>query len=1018
MQVRRSVRWLLTTQLLLPLVAAEPTFAQPPAPPASEEEELEAAEPREDQQEIIVTGSRIPRPNLTAVSPVTVVDGEEIKLYGTILAEELVNTLPQVVPDQGNFLSNSATGTATVNLRGLGPERTLVLVNGRRLLPGDPEYTAPDINTVPAALIERVDVLTGGASSVYGSDAVAGVVNFILNTGFTGFRIDSQYSLFQHENRDGADVRQALIRRNFPFPKGNEADGGSSDVNAVFGSGFADGRGHVTAYGGYRRMSELTQDQRDYSACAVQGRADSDILDCGGSAASATGTFVTNFGPFRLGSDRSFVPGVTLYNFAPTNYYQRPGRRYIAGGFAELELNEMFEPYAEVMFMDDRSVAQIAPSGNFFRTTSINCDSPLLSEQQRSIVCRPGNFVGEIPVFDQNGALVRIEGSPRPFVDPVTGASYFRGVLRVGRRNVEGGPRQDEIAHRNMRLLGGVRGDLGAALSYDGHVLFGRAKSNGTFTEDLSIARLGRALDVVTGAGGEPVCRSVLTGEDPDCVPWDVFALGAVSPEAAAYLTQTGSRSGSVTQKVATASVIARLGEWGIRSPWSDEAPALNVGAEYRQDKLDFRPDEVLSSGDLAGFPFPPLPVEGSTKVSELFGEVRVPVIAERFIHNLSFEAGYRQSWQSNSESSFTTNSYKLGLDLSPVRAIRLRASYQRAVRAPNVRELFGPEFQSSFQRDPCAGISPTATLDQCARTGVSAVQYGNILANPFPFGGYNAIAGGNPALEPENATTRSIGAVLRPLPGLSATIDWFEIDVERIIVWPFAQEILNTCIETGDPLFCSRVHRDASGSLWLTPEGFVDERNMNIGGARTRGIDVGANFDRNIGRLGSIELGVLGTWLDKFTIDNGGLSIAFDCTGLYGPSCGLPRPEWRHKARLTWSPARQVALSLQWRHIGKVRLDSASGDPELAEPFLPANERIEAQDFFDLTGMFRIGGSYLLRLGVRNIFDREPPLVASGIPGIPGACFPPFCNGNTYPQLYDPLGRYFFAGVTVDFNR
>lgn len=969
---------------------------------------------------IVVTGSRIPRPNLTEVSPVTVVGEEEVKLQGVTLTEELINQLPQATPDQGAFVSNGATGTATVDLRGLGASRTLVLVNGRRLMPGDPTSPAPDINAIPSALIQRVEVLTGGASSVYGSDAVAGVVNFILDTRLDGLRVDGQASVFQHDNRIGSPVEDALIASGIAFPSGNAVDGGRQDINAAFGRGFFDDRVHATIYAGYRELSQLTQDARDYSSCALTAnRRNPEIIGCGGSIGSSPANLVTNFGIFRVGPDRTFEPGFTRFNYGPWNFYQRPGRRYIAGGFADAELGPALNPYVELMFMDDRSTAQLAPAVAFANVLNINCDSPLLSEQQRALTCVTGNFVGEFPVFDNAGNLVGIEGSPIAFTDPVTGATYHRATLVVLRRNVEGGPRRDDLRHKNLRLLGGTKGDLGRGISYDVSYLFGRVRFSSDFTNELSVSRIRRSLDVITDPEtGEPACRSALTGEDPACVPWDIFALDGVTSEATDYLSLEASREGDVEQKVGNAFVTADLGEWGLRSPWADEAPAINVGAEIRKDTIDYRPDENFQSDDLAGGILPETPFSGSIDVRELFGEARIPLITHGIVERLALELGYRQSWYSNPESSFATDSYKAALDFVPVRGIRLRASQQRAVRAPNIPELFERVARVGFGNDPCVGPTPEATEEQCARTGVEPGQYGHILAfPPGPFTTpYNSIVGGNPGLGPERATTRSIGLVLQPrfLRGFNATVDWFDISLDGAIARIGAQQIMDTCIETGDPLFCSRIHRDESGSLWLSDDGFVDDRHANIGAFEVRGIDVGANYAREIGRLGSISLGFLGTRLTRFTVDNGGLSTPYDCAGLYGLPCGVPRPKWRHTARLTWESRGAPSVSLHWRRIGKVTLAAASGDPVFERPFSPFDARIGAQDYFDLSALFRIRRDYVLRLGVRNIFDREPPLVTTNSPF--GACIAPACNGNTYPQFYDPLGRFLFAGVTVNF--
>ena len=1011
---RRPVHARVSPLLYLAIACSSSVRAQelPERPPTGQPE----------QGTIVVTGSRIPRPDLAAISPTTVIDGKEVRLQGAITTEGLLNSLPQVTPGQGAFLSNDATGTATVDLRGLGPGRTLVLINGRRLLPGDPFYPVPDINAVPTALIKRVEVVTGGASSVYGSDAVAGVVNFILDTELDGLRVEGQASLFQHDNRDGSDLRQALVRRQFPFPVGNTVDGGAQDINAGYGLSFADGRGHATIYAGYRKLSAVTEDSRDYSACGATGRIESDILDCGGSAVSVPGTFFTNFsGPLQIGSGREFVEGVTPFNFAPFNYFQRPDRRHTAGGFADFEISRGLEPFLEFMFMDDRTIAQVAPSGSFGgEVVSINCDNPLLSQQQRSMICFAGNFVGETPFFDDAGNLLAIAGAPEPFVDPVTGGTYFKGTLFPLRRNVEGGPRISDLRHKNLRFLAGVRGELGRGTSYEMSALFGKVKFKGAGFNDFSISRTQRALDVVADpATGNPACRSALSGEDPACVPWDIFAPSSVTPDAASYPEISTRQHGTVKQWVATAFANFNLETWGIRSPWANEAPSMNVGAEYRKDELDYQPDSTFASGDIAGGNPGVFPVSGMTNVKELFAEARVPLVGDRQIPSVVAEAGYRQSWQSNSKNRFSMNSYKLGLEFAPHRTVRFRATLQRAVRAPNVQVLFSPIFRHGFHNDPCAGVVPEATIEQCERTGVTATQYGRIASSPNPdVIPYNAISGGNPALDPEKATTKSVGVVLRPsfIPGLNATVDWFDISLRGAIELIGPSIIMDTCLETGDSLHCSRIHRDANGSLWQTPDGFIDNRAANIGSIKMSGVDVSLSYGRSVGSRGSFDFELLGTWVDRATFAGGGLAPTVTCAGAYGFFCGVPNPKWKHKARATWTFKEPFSLSLQWRHVGGARLDrSIPANPNIVGPWRPADERLGAQNYFDLTAFARVTNRYEFRLGVRNLFDREPPIVTGLGNGLEGMCTSPVCNGNTFPQLYDPLGRYLFAGVTFE---
>ncbi|HJP68616.1 MAG TPA: TonB-dependent receptor plug domain-containing protein [Sphingomicrobium sp.] len=272
--------------------------------------------------QIVITGSRIPRTDLTAVSPVTTVGGEEFKLAGATNVEELLNQLPQVNPSQGEFVSAGATGAATVDLRGLGSVRTLVLIDGHRVMPGDPRYPAPDINIIPVPLVRRVEVLTGGSAAVYGSDAVAGVVNFILDTHFVGFKAEGQFGGYQHNNRDEF-ARALLDRKQLPYPRGSVLDGGREYVSVEFGRGFLDGRAHVSVYGGYRDIDAVTQKQRDYGACPITAKnIPASILECGGPLVSYPGNYFDNLGnAYQVTPERTFVPGITRFNYAPWNFY-------------------------------------------------------------------------------------------------------------------------------------------------------------------------------------------------------------------------------------------------------------------------------------------------------------------------------------------------------------------------------------------------------------------------------------------------------------------------------------------------------------------------------------------------------------------------------------------------------------------------------------------------------------------------------------------------------------------------
>ena len=1016
---------------------AMPSFAQESPQPQS------AEEAPADSAAIVVTGSRIASPNLTSTAPVTTITNADIKLSGTSKTEDLLNSLPQVFAAQSSTLSNGATGTATVNLRGLGSVRTLVLVNGRRLMPGDPTSSAADLNFIPSSLVKRIDVLTGGASATYGADAVAGVVNFIMDTDFTGFRIDGNYSLYQHQNRNQV-IRPLLAARTnagfagFGYPDGNVVDGGTVDATVSFGTRFDDDRGHMTSYFGYRKANPILQSNRDYSACTIQNTGaaltnprrlnPAAPLQCGGSATSATGTafyFVPSTTSSTVGA---LGPGtltqgtLNRYNFAPLNYFQRPDERYTAGVFADYEVSEAFHPYMEFMFMDDRTLAQIAPSGDFGNTLTINCDNPLLSASQRAQICAPSNlingFIGTFPTAQNAGYNPNPAAPPVTFFDPTTGTAYNKGYFQLLRRNVEGGPRINDLQHTSFRGVIGARGDLSPALKYDAYYQYGRTNYSQVYSNEFSVARLGNALDVVDDprvAGIQPICRTKLSGVDPNCVPYDVFG-GTPSTASVNYLSATGFQKGQTTEQVASVVLTGLLGEYGIKSPWAEDGVSIAIGGEYRRETLELKTDNAFQTGDLTGQGAPTLPVSGAYNVKEAFGEIQVPLVSEGFFYNLSFNGAYRySSYEISNGKKFNTDTYKLGVEFSPVRDILFRGGYNRAVRAPNIQELFGPQIVGlDGVSDPCAGRTLTAADTGCLAQGLRIGQ--TVTANPAAQ--YNGFIGGNPNLQPEVSTTKTLGVVLQPrfLRNFSLSVDYFDIKIRNAIQGFGADAILSACTNSNNALACGLIRRNAAGSLWLSSDGFVTDLPQNVGGVQTRGIEFNGSYSHEIGEAGTVSLSMVGTLLDRYLVDNG-LTQPYDCVGYFGPTCGGPSPKWRHKARIGFNMPNGIGLSAQWRYYGPVDVEYKNKSTTLSGPFYNYQSRIASQSYFDFALTANIARQVTWRLGVNNALDRQPPLVTSGS-GTFGAsaCASVTCNGNTYPGTYDSLGRYIYTGVTLDF--
>lgn len=954
-------------------LVAVPAFAQDAAPQAADE-----AGPSEA---IVVTGSRIPQPNLTSVAPVSVVGAQDVKVSGATRVEDLLNAMPQVFAGQGSNLSNGADGTATVNLRGLGASRTLVLIDGKRLMPGQPGNSAADLNFIPTELIKRVDVLTGGAGSVYGSDAVAGVVNFVMDSDYTGFKADVQYGAYQHTNNNNrSDIIAALTKRNFSYPSGNTVDGQSFQASATFGAAFDDHRGHVTAYVTYAQQEAVLQGDRDYSACTLSGHPG--LFSCGGSSTSATGRFFTNTGSYTV-SGNTFVPWSSskyAYNYGPLNYYQRPDKRVTAGFFADYEINSAIKPYLSFMFLNDSSVAQIAPSGDFGNTLTVPCDNPFLSAQQLGIVCAAGNLTGTT-VTRPNGTVVPLAN------------------LQILRRNVEGGPRQNDLDHTDYRIVGGFKGDLSSAWSYDAYYQYGKVDFVSTYLNDLSVTRLGRALDVTTGTNGQPVCASVLDGTDTNCVPWNIFQTGGVTSAATSYLGVPGILHAKQEQTLVSGNITGDLGQYGIKSPFAADSVKINAGAEYRIDSAAVVPDIEYATGDLSGQGGATTPLAGRTTTTEFFGEMQVPLVTDKpFFELLRVDGSIRHSTFKNSAKSDSANSWKVAGLWKPVQDILFRASYNQAVRAANIGELFSPQsVQLDGSIDPCAGTIGTNglvngyTAAQCARTGVTAAQFGNIVPNSADQ--YNGLTGGNTALAPEVGKTFTAGVVLTPrfLPGFSLSVDYYNVKISNVIDVIGADLIITNCLTQN--VYCSQIHRDQFGSLWRTSNGYIADTLLNAGKLFNRGVDVGARYMHTFG-FGKLDLQFTGTYIDSVGSFPVGSTSANECVGRYGDICGTPNPKWRHIARLTYtSRSGAISVTPSWRYFSGVSSTSQS---------------IGSQSYFDLSASARITDMFKLRVGVNNLFDKIPPIV--------GNAAAPSGNGNTYPQVYDAMGRRIFAGVSMNF--
>jgi outer membrane receptor protein involved in Fe transport len=708
------------------------------------------AEPTDDEAdkpllEIVVVGSHFATPNASSISPVMVVDAEEMKHQGTARAEDLLNSMPQLNSGLNNS-SNGAgvapvTGTATADLRGIGSFNTLVLMNSRRLNPGDSINPSPDLNAIPSILVKRVEVLTGGASSIYGSDAISGVVNFVMDTAFTGAKLETEYGINQASN--GNTAVQDIERSAGINPRsGTLYDGRSVDVSAVFGKDLFGGDGHVVAYGGYRHNQGVYGSSRDFGACTLQESGNS--YQCLLDGTTPAGQFVPNGGtgpsftldPATGNTFRPFDTARDGYNPAPFQTLTRPDTRFNAGIFGHYSFSKRADAYVEATFSDDHTSvlyenSGTTPTGSGLNVFGINCNNPLLSPGEVNTLCT------------QNGL----------------GAADTAQV-GIGRRSVEGNLREDDFRHRSYRVLLGVKGEINDVWTYDVNGQYGNTDSHERLTNDVSQQRLGRALDVV-GVNGTPTCQSVVDGTDPACVPYNIFSTGGVTPAALRYITATGAQDGYAHQYVLDGKVLGDLSKYGIKSPLADNGLNVAVGMEQRSQTISNQPNAAYLTGDLL-VTGAARPTYGMYRVTEGFAEVRVPLLENRpFAKALTLNVSDRFAEYAPQGSA---NAYNFGVEWSPIDAMRFRGTLSRAVRAPNGHELFLSETLSQVAAsDPCANDPttgrPSASAAACAHTGVTAAQYGKIA----PANSFNQLTGGNPNLRPQIADTVTGGLVFVP---------------------------------------------------------------------------------------------------------------------------------------------------------------------------------------------------------------------------------------------------------------
>ncbi len=947
------------------------------AQPSTDRDELVEIE------EVVVTGSRISRNTLVTPTPVTVLDAESIEVSGSVNIGDLLNELPALGTTFGTQNSDRFIGTAGLNLldlRRLGTDRTLVLVNGQRHVAGNAGSAAVDVNSIPSSLIERVEVITGGASAIYGADAVTGVVNFILRDDFEGVELQTQTG----RSRDGLD---------------------RSSIDLVAGFNLDDGRGNAVAALEYSEVGALTAAGRGFPPTRlVNNPADGDSVDANGNVVhdgipdeilmpNAGLDFLTNGGLFVLGGSPFSNPVRYVFDGPNSFRLQNPGTSY--GGFecgegcdfldllSFVNLSTPRERYAFNMLFDYQLVGdhKLHLEGKYVNSRASGTGQPHFNN-------------GNLRIASDNAHIPGLAGGDLLALMQDAGVDSF-GLRRF---NVDAGLRGQDNERQTGRVVAGVSGPVNERISYEANLIYGRSTSEQFDLANRVNERFFASADaVVDPATGEIVCRHTL---DPlsdntslgrplngqivggGCVPTNLFGSGAVSQEAIDYFTVTSVRNAKIDQTVANAVISGSL----------FDLPAgplgFAAGFEYRKETSKDNPDPI----DGLGLTFLNVlqPESGEYDVSELFTEFRLPLLSDvPLARDLAIDVAGRWSDYSVIGSTLT---WKTGLEWTPIDQIRFRSTYSEAVRAPNIGELFGPQNQNFFNvLDPCSDDR----LD-LGRNGRD-VRETNCRALGIPTG-FDALdqvtreglSGGNPNLAEEESESWTVGAVLEPIENLGIAIDYWDIAITDAIGVPAAQDILNRCVDAPsgiDNEFCRLITRDETNNISL-----IVSTQQNIAALEASGVDVEGNYSFDF-RGGDLRLRMIATWLENLT----SFPFQSDPDLKEEDAGGLGDPEFSGQVDISYY---RGPLSVNWstRYIesmARIDLEDLAVNPDAQDPLFTDNTWYTDLNFrYDLTDNVRF------TVGVDNLFDEDMPFGLTGTGAGSG--------------IFDNVGRFFYGSVTL----
>jgi iron complex outermembrane recepter protein len=953
-------------------IAAAPTPdpATPPPAPALTDEELAAlseaeAEADPDGEVIVVTGSAIERRELTTVAPVSVVDKADLEAAGLATVGDILQNLPAQSNGINAQANNGGDGSTRVNLRGLGTARTLTLINGRRVVPGGTGAdSSVDLNAIPLAVIERVEVLKDGASAIYGSDAIGGVVNIITRQDLNG----SEATIYT-----GSSTRGDGFGYDLSLVTGSTSKKG----NILFSAGY---QKQEPVFAGDRAFSDHDKDydfaskeQSDIGSSSIpggrintraldtngDGRADAAVNLCGLTAAGAPIQYCRRQGTALV----PFIAPDDFYNYQPENYLYTPSERYNLFSTGAYKITENVRAFFEGSYINRKSDQRLAPEP-FISAAPISAQS----------------------VYNPLGV----------------------GVLGYNRRLAEYGPRRSIQNVDTFRMVAGLDGTIpesipGLAdwkweLSYN----FGRTQATQENRGNLIRSRLRSALGPsFLDANGVARCGTP-TAEIAGCVPLNILAgadAKAITQDMIDYTTFTGISSGYNRQQTVLGALHGRL----AKTPWGGDI-ALAVGANYRDEGGGFTPDPLTSTGDTTGNATEP--TDGSYDVREGYAELSaVPVVGKGAIQWLEINAAARAFDYQTFGGGAT---WKVGGLFRTLGGVSVRGTYSTAFRAPSVAALYSG-LADSFPQvdDPCDTTPPSAdgpiVLDpivaaQCQRQGVPTDA-------AFGTAQQRSVVGGNPKLKEETAKVFTAGIVFEPpaVKGLAFTVDYFNIDITDAIQSLGASVILANCYNRGLQEFCDLVKRDPNAGFEID---YIDDATNNVGGNATSGIDFSVAYDHSH-QFGRFRHSFEGTWLNNFDIDN--TLQVFEAKGNY--DFGV-YPALKTNFTTSWAKD-GISAGFNIRFVSSYDECNASDCNSLMEPEVTEAERKENTRTVDSNITTDIFAGYTLKskagvttlsVGMNNVLDQDPPLIYSGF------------AGDSDSTTYDYMGRFVYARMSQQF--